>query len=432
LSVRLRSIRSASLVWATLAVALTAVMLAVFPAAAEAQTQTQDEGARSVVVRPGDSLWSISEELLGPDATPQRIVDGAEQLHALNRARIGADPDLIIVGQELTIPWSMSEPPAVETRPSPKIAEASEANPRDLAATGLAGEEDSGRALAQGAVPRSEISPEEAAKTLEADTKGKEALPDPRAVAPVPAVRMVALNDAQPESIFGVYAGTRAEGRRLLGLLIIMLTPLLAALVAASGRNEGRRGARKRELMFRETYGSCYDASDPLAPHEGASRPVSEVRGHTPPSDGPTNAGVASEELFDRVDLFAAARAKRERIRRRRRPGLRRQPPRLQVHGLRRQGHAQSQRRPFSKRQMVTTRAGHKEWEPSAALVGVLGVLPLRLGTGYGEGLAKIKPHLEESLEALERLERRRRLSEREKTRREALRTLMTSIERVE
>jgi hypothetical protein len=81
---------------------------------------------------------------------------------------------------------------------------------------------------------------------------------------------------------------------------------------------------------------------------------------------------------------------------------------------------------------MVTTRAGHKEWEPSAALVGVLGVLPLRLGTGYGEGLAKIKPHLEESLEALERLERRRRLSEREKTRREALRTLMTSIERVE
>jgi hypothetical protein len=58
--------------------------LAVVPAVAEAQegmAATQDarganrgaEAAKSVVVRPGDSLWSISEEHLDPNATPRQI-----------------------------------------------------------------------------------------------------------------------------------------------------------------------------------------------------------------------------------------------------------------------------------------------------------------------------------------------------------------------
>ena len=49
------------------------------------------------VVRPGDTLWDIAEAELGGGAQWQRI-------HALNRAVIGADPDLIHPGQELRLP----------------------------------------------------------------------------------------------------------------------------------------------------------------------------------------------------------------------------------------------------------------------------------------------------------------------------------------
>jgi nucleoid-associated protein YgaU len=53
--------------------------------------------SRTHVVRPGDTLWDIAEAELGGGAQWQRI-------HALNRAVIGADPDLIHPGQELRLP----------------------------------------------------------------------------------------------------------------------------------------------------------------------------------------------------------------------------------------------------------------------------------------------------------------------------------------
>ena len=59
---------------------------------------------RTVIVKPGDSLWSISEERLGPEASPQRIYDHTLQMYALNRKLIGSDPDLIFVGQRLSLP----------------------------------------------------------------------------------------------------------------------------------------------------------------------------------------------------------------------------------------------------------------------------------------------------------------------------------------
>src|ERR687894_378617 len=122
-------------------------MLALSPAAAGAQTRdesapsesTPSEGTPSVVVRPGDSLWSISEERLGPDASPRRVMRGAERIHALNRERIGADPALVLAGQELTIPRAMSEPPNGATPPARKAAEASGPDPRERAAKGPAG-----------------------------------------------------------------------------------------------------------------------------------------------------------------------------------------------------------------------------------------------------------------------------------------------------
>jgi len=50
-----------------------------------------------VVVAPGDSLWSIAVERLGSGAAWQR-------LYAVNRAVVGADPDLIHPGQRLRLP----------------------------------------------------------------------------------------------------------------------------------------------------------------------------------------------------------------------------------------------------------------------------------------------------------------------------------------
>lgn len=60
--------------------------------------------ARSVVVKPGDSLWSISRGLLGPQATDDQLDASWRAIYALNRSAIGADPDLIHPGQRLSLP----------------------------------------------------------------------------------------------------------------------------------------------------------------------------------------------------------------------------------------------------------------------------------------------------------------------------------------
>ena len=73
----------------------------------------------------------------------------------------------------------------------------------------------------------------------------------------------------------------------------------------------------------------------------------------------------------------------------------------------------------------------HQEWEPSGPLTSALEQMPLLAQTSRNEDLARLKPHLEEALQTLERLERRRGLSDREKVRGGALRMLLTSIEGV-
>ena len=260
---------------------------------------------------------------------------------------------------------------------------------------------------------------------LGADTKAKENLPDPRAAAPVPGVRTVASRDAQPRSFFGFPADVSAEGRRrLLGLGIMALTLVAASLIAAHGLGYLRAGARKRDLRFREAYGSPYAAFEPLAGPEDAPRRVPGARDRTAYSDGPTNEGTVSEDRLDLTDPFVLARAKRARVRR--------QSPRPRPRGLRRPIRTRAQRRPSSGRRRATARAIREEWGPGAALVSALGRMPLRPRTSLSGDLAGLKPLLEGALGELRRMEQLRGLSRREKTRREALMALKAAVERGE
>lgn len=62
------------------------------------------------LVRPGDSLWSISAGTLGPDATDAQIAAEWPRWYAANRGVIGPDPHLIHPGQELVAPEPKDSP----------------------------------------------------------------------------------------------------------------------------------------------------------------------------------------------------------------------------------------------------------------------------------------------------------------------------------
>jgi hypothetical protein len=57
-----------------------------------------------VVVAAGDSLWSIAEGLLPPDASDQQVDRAWRLIYRANRPALGADPDLIVPGDRLVIP----------------------------------------------------------------------------------------------------------------------------------------------------------------------------------------------------------------------------------------------------------------------------------------------------------------------------------------
>jgi hypothetical protein len=73
-----------------------------------------------------------------------------------------------------------------------------------------------------------------------------------------------------------------------------------------------------------------------------------------------------------------------------------------------------------------------QEWEPSGAFTSVLRGMSRLPGADRNRDLARLKPHLEEALGTLERLERQRGLSDREKMRGGTLKMLLASIEQVQ
>jgi nucleoid-associated protein YgaU len=55
-------------------------------------------------VHPGDSLWLITANRLGPHASASAVAAQWPRWYAANRATIGPDPDLLIPGQVLHAP----------------------------------------------------------------------------------------------------------------------------------------------------------------------------------------------------------------------------------------------------------------------------------------------------------------------------------------
>lgn len=79
------------------------------PAAAQAPTGTPratvlPEPEASHTVRAGDTLWELARATLPADASDARIAAEWQRWYAANRAVIGADPDLLLPGQQLVRP----------------------------------------------------------------------------------------------------------------------------------------------------------------------------------------------------------------------------------------------------------------------------------------------------------------------------------------
>lgn len=73
--------------------------------AAESSPVPDGDQVLTVTVAPGDTLWSITDTLLGPEPDdPSRITAAWPLLHDANRGLIGPDPDCIAPGQVLTVP----------------------------------------------------------------------------------------------------------------------------------------------------------------------------------------------------------------------------------------------------------------------------------------------------------------------------------------
>jgi hypothetical protein len=196
--------------------ALTAAILALLlPGVAEAQEEEQGAAApatttarSTVVVAPGDSLWSISQERLGPEAAPRQIALDVERIHQTNLTRMGADPNLVFPGQRLALP----PPPPGAGAP----AAAPEAPAEDRASAAPPEARRTATVAARGAPEQEEAAgpvPERAAEPI-----APPALPEGGAV---PEARELAPR-AAPGWGLGLPDGLSA--RRLLGLGIIALT----------------------------------------------------------------------------------------------------------------------------------------------------------------------------------------------------------------
>ena len=210
---------------------------------------TTEPPAAGRVVNPGDSLWSIGQEHLGPEATPEQILEEARRIYEINRDRIGNDPNLLVAGQELLMP---SVP---ESTPQPVAQEP----------------------VAQEPAPAESVD-----------------LPDsPEAQEDIPVAREVAAEE--PSSFFAPLANLDDQERRtVLGLGIILLTLVFAVLIA--WKLPMNRGGW-RSAPPSDTYQNYF------------SNYALPTRESDPSESAPTGLGAASSEVAPQVQQPGTAKA---------------------------------------------------------------------------------------------------------------------------
>lgn len=75
----------------------------------ESSAPNQSAPTSTVIVEQGDTLWSITDDLLGPEADPDAdIATSWPLLHEANFDVIGDDPSHLIPGQVLTVPGHLT------------------------------------------------------------------------------------------------------------------------------------------------------------------------------------------------------------------------------------------------------------------------------------------------------------------------------------
>jgi DNA-binding CsgD family transcriptional regulator len=323
---------------------LSALVLALLPTVAEAKETAATPDARGVervVVRPGDSLWSISSDLLGPNASSREIAEETERIYALNRDLIGGDPNLIFANQELSLPPEAGQPAA---GPTARAA-------RDEA--GGARTASAGRA-SQGGIARP------AGEGGEASQARADLLALPDVAAPVPAVRPLASPDAARSPASSVWSDVRSTyssavtalgdyslaelranvDRQQLGMGIIALTFLVAGVMAwklPMKRNIGDAAA----WGIPSGHHGSYAYSEPLDSYGHVLRAPAEapdsrgdalkmpVTASAPEQDtGGLDSGAATaENRLAGAGVIGALTGRRKHLKRRKRPP-RARPPR--------------------------------------------------------------------------------------------------------
>lgn len=335
--------------------ALMAILLAVLPAVAEAQSvgaTTQDTRGNDVaaadaapaheVVRPGATLWSISAERLGPNATAQQIAIDVERIYALNRDRIGASPHLIFPGQELRVPPQVGEPSAGRT-PARGPAEAAEAGSKDRGARG--GADQASRTPSTATDGKDEKAPdpanlpEMAAADLVPAVNSPAAKPSPRSPLESLAIKARSAASAALSFVGGAFGSDGRDAARSLGMALLAVSSILALVLTLLVGRELLRRSRRAGRRARKRW------AQEVAEYQAAFVPLPDDK-NVRTGDGIPIARVGNS--IHRAEIFAAAR-RRARLRG---PVRSRRPARHVGNGLADGAHSPDVRRVLRRRRM--------------------------------------------------------------------------------
>jgi DNA-binding NarL/FixJ family response regulator len=256
-----------------LSVAILASLL--LPGRAEAQEQAANTNTTTVVS--GDSLWTIAQARLTPDATPQQVADEVERMYALNRDQLGGNPNLLLVGQELLVsPVVGEEPragePAISEEGSATAAAAEPAFEQQPAGEGSAEVNVQPAPSATGSEARSAAAPAE------------EVWPS-----------------SEPEDVVGGAAGER----KMLGWGILLLTVLIVAIMAwRLPLNRSLSGSYPYYAEIYYRYGENYAAWFRYQEQKEEEEQVTEIEiseteeAETPPEISAASAGTRQAKTY--------------------------------------------------------------------------------------------------------------------------------------